>query len=421
MLRSFNRHFNETVFRGPDTEGAPGGDADVGGNDQDIVDTTDEGGDADVDDGSEPAEPDRKLTVREQLKKSIAEVSGEEPPAKAKRDKTTGRFGKAAKEAAPADGAPAPAPEPAPVVDTTPAPESLPKEARAAWDKAPPEIKQAFIKREQDMAAGVEQLKQKYTLIDQAIAPHTDALRQMNATPGEAVNRMFLWFKALAGKPEDAFPALAQSMGVDWNKITSKGQAPADGAAPTDPAQGGAPAIPEEVKNYVGQLQQQLQQLTQYVQHVDGRFGSVEQNLNTQNEARTRENLSIWSQGKPYFENVRQDMAKMIETGIVPLKADGQVDLDTAYERAIYFNPEVRAKVLAEQQQANQQVQQKTEQAATTAQQTQVNRARKASVSLPASTTPGAANGGIATKKKSGEKLSVRESLKAAMAELRDQ
>lgn len=411
MLRSFNKHFNETVFRGPDNEGTGGGTDDI-----EVLDSgTDDGAVEDAGDvDAEPA-PQEKLTVREQLKKSIAEVSGEEPPAKPKREKGTGRFERKAQEAAPIDGTQPATTES--VADAIPAPASLPKEARAAWDKAPTEIKQAFLKREQDMQAGVEQLQQRYNLIDQAIAPHQDALRQMNATPGEAVNRMFLWFKALAGKPADAFPALAQSMGVDWKSlISSQGSDPTQ----TDPTQTGVPEIPENVKNYVGQLQQQLQQLTQYVQQVDGRFGSVEQNINTQNEARTRENLSIWSQNKPYFEDVRVDMAKMIETGIVPLKQDGQVDLDTAYERAIYFNPEVRAKVLAEQQQANQQVQQKTEQAATTATQAQVSRARKASVSLPASTTPGQA-GSPLSKKKPGEKLSVRDSLKAAMAELRDQ
>ena len=111
-------------------------------------------------------------------------------------------------------------------------------------------------------------------------------------------------------------------------------------------------------------------------------------------------------------------MAKLIETGVVPLK-DGQVDLDTAYERAIYFNPEVRAKVLAEQQQANQAAQQVSKDAATAAQQTQVSRARKASVSLPASTTPGAANGAV--KPKPGQKLSVRDSLKQAVSQLREQ
>lgn len=410
------RNFNESIYRAPDNEGGGGADVedtlDTGGSDD--TGGVDDGGAEPSDEGSEGGKP---LSVREEIKKAMAGAAADADGKKPVRDKS-GRFGD--RQAAPKEGD-QPAPAPAPVASATPAPESLPKEAKAEWDKTPPAVQAAFVKREQDMAAGVEQLKQRYTLIDQAIAPHNDALRQMNATPADAVNRMFLWFKALAGKPADAFPALAQSMGVDWKTLIG-GQQQQPGAPEPAANTAGAPEIPEPVKAYVGQLEQRLQQLTTYVQQVDGRFGNVEQNINTQNQARTEENLNLWSKDKTYFDEVRIDMAKLIETGVVPLK-NGQVDLDTAYERAIYFNPEVRAKVLAEQQQANVQVQQQSRQAATTAQQTQVNKSRKAGVSLPASTTPGSTNGSLggAAKKKPGEKLSVRDSLKAAVAQLRDQ
>jgi hypothetical protein len=415
MLNSLTRHFNETVFRGPDNEG--------GGGDGETV-TNDLGGDAGGADDSgggvadgEVGQGDEKLTVREQLKKAIAETS--EPPAKSKKEKS-GRFGDRpvpGQTAAKADDTAPLAPPPAPAAISAPA--SLPKEAAAEWEKTPPAIQAAFVKREQDMEKGVAELKQRYNLIDQAIAPHNDALRQMNATPADAVNRMFLWFKALAGRPAESFPALAQSMGIDWKRLTSPQAAPADQAAAQGTGSGTAPEIPDPVRQYVGSLESQVRQLSDVVQQIYGRFGNVEQNLNSQNMARTQENLNFWSKDKPHFNDVRMDMAKLIETGVIPLK-DGQVDLDTAYERAIYFNPEVRVKVLAEQQQANQAVQQKSQDAATTAQQTQVTKARKAGVSLPASTTPGAANGEF-TRKKPGEKLSVRDSLKASIAQLRDQ
>ena len=409
MLSSLTRHFNDTVFRGPDTEGGGGDDIQT---DADLGDSGGgDGGDiSGGDDSGESGESARPLTVREELKKAIAETS--EPAPKAKKEKTS-RVGdnQRGKEAAPV----APA---APATNAVPAPESLPKEVKAEWDKTPPAIQAAFVKREADMAKGVEELKSRYSLIDQAIAPHNDALRQMNATPGEAVNRMFLWFKALAGSPQQAFPELAKSMGIDWTRlITPQGQAQ---EAAQGTGSGTPPEIPEPVKAYVGTLENQVKQLTQYVQQIGNRFGSVEQNLNTQNEARTKENLNIWSTGKTYFEDVRQDMARLIETGIVPLK-DGQVDLDTAYERAIYLNPEVRAKVLAEQQQANQQVQQTAAAATTAAQQTQVNKARKASVSLPSSSPGNTSIGNGAMKKKPGERTPVRESLKQAIATLRDQ
>lgn len=423
LLRSFS-HFNNSVFRGPDDEGGSAAPVD---------DVTDVGGtdDAGTDDGdgapaeSEPSEP---LTVREQIKKSMAEVNadGQPPAEKPKRDKKTGRFGtpKDAAAAPPADGQ-APA---APPADDVAPPASLTPEAKAAWANAPKEIKEAFVKREADMQRGVDELKQRYTQIDQALAPHTDALRQMNATPGQAVDRMFLWFKALAGTPASSFPALAQSMGVDWTKLIAatqqnaqggeqQQQPPADGA----PADGAAPEIPAGVREYIGRLEQQIQALGQGMQQVGGRFQSMEEQVQQQNMARTTENLNIWSKDKPHFESVRTQMAELLQSGIIPLKPDGQVDLDKAYEHAIYFNPEVRAKVIAEQQQANQQVQQETAQAATTAQQVQVDKARKASVSIPSRGPPGTNQPVRVAAKKPGQKLSVRDSLKAAVAELRDQ
>lgn len=412
LLRSISRHLNDTVFRGPDDEGGSGagGGAD---NDLDVTDG-DVGG---SDDGGDPpdAEPQEPLTVREQIKKSIAETS-EPAPEKAPKNKRTGRFEKAAQETASADPA-----AQTPPADDTPAPASLSPEAKAAWQNAPKEIKDAFIKREADMQKGVDELKQRYALIDQAIAPHTDALRQMNATPQEAVNRMFMWFKALGGTPKEAFPALAQSMGLDWNQLVGS-TAPQQQQDPAAAAPAEGTDIPEPVKQYIGKLEQQLQTLGGMVQQVGGRFQSFEEQAQAQNMARTTENLNQWAKDKPHFESVRTEMAAMLQSGMIPLLPNGQVDLDTAYERAIYFNPEVRTKVLAEQQQANQQVQQQTEQAATTANQQQVEKARKASVSIPSRNTPGANNaapgGG---KKKPAQKMSVRDSLKAAMAELRDQ
>jgi hypothetical protein len=417
MLRTFTRYLNETVFRGPDNEGGAGeNDLDVGGSD--IGGSGDVTGDADISE----AEP---LTVREQIKRSIEETSEPEKPKKAAKDKT-GRFGDRNREAAPAgkDGAPVPEAPPVPAIA---APDSLPKEVKAEWDKTPPAIQQAFVKREQDMAKGVEELKSRYNLIDQAIAPHNDALRQMNATPADAVNRMFLWFKALAGSPAVAFPELAKNMGIDWNRMIAattrpQGQPGQQGQPqPTVDSNGNpvAPEIPEPVKQYVGKLETQLGQLVQYVQQLGGQINPLQQEMNNQNQARINENLNIWSKDKPYFQEVRQAMGRLIETGVVPLK-DGQVDLDTAYERAIYFIPEVRAKVLAEQQQANNQVQQDTNAAATTARQAQADKSRKAAVSLPAR-APGNGQPIAAARKKPGEKLSVRDSLKASIEQLRDQ
>lgn len=423
LLRSIGRHFNDTVFRGPDDEGGTGASDDtvndVGGADSD-------GGGSDDGGDSVEASSQEPLTVREQIKRSMEEVANEQSGNTTK-DPKTGRFQKRGKAQEAAPPAPAAQQQQTPPADDIPAPASLAPEAKAAWANAPKEIKEAFVKREADMQKGVDELKQRYALIDQAIAPHTDALRQMNATPQEAVNRMFMWFKALGGTPNEAFPALAQSMGLDWNKVvaatTGQQQPSAQQAQQGQPDPAAQPdEIPEAVKNYIGKLEQQLQNLGGMVQQVGGRFQTLEEAAQAQNLARTTENLNQWAKDKPHYESVRVDMAQLLQSGMIPLLPNGQVDLDTAYERAIYFNPEVRAKVLAEQQQATEKAQQDAEQAATAANQQQVEKARKASVSISSRNPPGAGNAAPgANKGKPARGLSVRESLKAAVAELRDQ
>src|ERR1700744_6475803 len=125
MLKSF-AHFNETVFRGPDDECGSGGDGgiepDVGGG---------EGLEPDGGSGGEP-EPKEPLTVREQIKRSIAETS-EQPEAKPKRDAKTGRFGDRAPKAGQEPAAAAPEAKPAAPAVAPPA--SLPKEVAAEWEK----------------------------------------------------------------------------------------------------------------------------------------------------------------------------------------------------------------------------------------------------------------------------------------------
>lgn len=421
----FGRHFNDSVFRGPDNEGGAG-DTEVLDNDTGDV-AAGETADTEVDEG----ESDKPLTVREQLKKSIAEVNGEQAPEKKPKDKK-GRFGDRQAKEAPTAAAP-PAAEVPVAATALAAPAAFSKEAKEAWDKVPPELQgalhQAIAKREQDMQAGVDQLKQRYAQIDQVLEPHQDALRQMNATPAQAVDRMFLWFKALAGTPVKSIPALVKSLGYDWGKVTAAiaqdmgQQAPAPGQTPasTEVVSGDqVPAIPEPVKNYMDQLEQQVRQLTEVVQQIDGRFGGLEGNIAQQNYTKTQENLNIWSQGKDYFEEVRQDMAKLLQGGMIPLKPDGTVDLDTAYERAIYYNPEVRTKVLAKQQQADTEVQKQAEVAATTAQSQQVSKARRAAVSIPPNNAPSDRTP-VGGTKKPRQRLSVRDSIREAITQVRDQ
>jgi len=147
-----------------------------------------------------------------------------------------------------------------------------------------------------------------------------------------------------------------------------------------------------------------------FAQELTGLKGTFQQ----QSEAKTNEILANWSKDKPHFESVRGLMAQLIQSGAVPLK-DGQVDLDGAYDMALYANPEIRAQVLAAQEAERVKQLKAKQEAAKKAQELEVAKARKAGVGLGggAPGEPGAAPGG-----KKGKGKSVRESIMEAREQL---
>lgn len=299
---------------------------------------------------------------------------------------------------------------------TTTAPDAFTKEAKAEWAKVPPVVQAAILKREQDMAKGVEELKGKYTELDKAIQPHIEAIRRHGQTPAQAVGQLFAWFQALGANPVVAFPALAKSYGFDFTKIAQaqggqqaqgqQGQAQTQGQAQGQPD---TSSIPEPVKNYITGLENKISEL---VNAVSQKFGSLENNFQQQAQEKTNETLAIWSKDKPYFEEVRKLMAHFIGSGAVPLK-DGKIDLDGAYDMALYAMPEVRAKVLASQKEVEQKAAQAKVAAEKAAQDAAAKKARNAAVSVGGG-SPGAANAQSGQRQRAKGK-SVRESLQEAI------
>ncbi len=170
-------------------------------------------------DAGEGEQPAPKPTVRQQLESSVKDIT-------AKTDKAAAAAAKGKKKAPVSRARQAAAEEAEEGAEVEEAvegeeqagadqaqqlapPDGFSKEAKVEWTKTPPTVQAAILKREKDMAAGVNDLKTRYSEFDKAIAPYMDSIRQMNATPGEAVNRLFLWMGAIAKNPQVAFPALA--------------------------------------------------------------------------------------------------------------------------------------------------------------------------------------------------------------------
>jgi hypothetical protein len=301
-------------------------------------------------------------------------------------------------------------------------PEGWAKEAKAEWSNLPPQVQAAVAKRETDMAKGVEDLKGKYADIDRALQPRMELLRRHGKAPAEAIHNLFSWFEALSVNPAGTFPALANSFKFDLRTIPglipqpASGPAPAPQAAPQatgQPAAEGQPAgeVSPAIQQYLDNMKQELAALKG---DFTNQLGQLSNSFQQQSQAKTEEILASWSKDKPYFEDVRKMMAHLIASQAIPPLQNGAADLDKAYDMALWALPEIRQKVLAEQQKAAQDAAKAKRAAEQKAQQEQADKARKAQAGSITGSAPGAP--GLPAKPKKGK--TVAESIRDAMNEL---
>lgn len=299
----------------------------------------------------------------------------------------------------------APAAEPA-----VAAPEAWSREAKAEWAKLPAAVQAAVSKREADTTKGVKELKGKYGQIDQALEPYLETIKRHGRSPGEAIAQLFAWFASLSTQPQQAFPALAKSFGYDLKQFVE----PAQGEAkPPEEEETTAPAVPKELQAYFDAQNRQIEALKA---EQAQRIAQFEAQLQTANVQKAKETLNVWAKDKPHFEQAKAVMAELIGRGMVPLLEDGQVDLDAAYDRALYYDPVLREQILQEKQQKAEVERKKKEDAERKAQQDKAEKARKAALSLG----PNAPGTNTGSTNRANRGKSVRESLRQAFEEARE-
>lgn len=203
----------------------------------------------------------------------------------------------------------------------------LRKEEAEAFAKADPAVQQAFIRRSEEMHRGFEQFRGKAQFgeaMERAIAPYAGILQQYGVGADVAVQRLFGAEVALRnGTPEQKVQMLTQiarDYGIDLGQ-----------------AQEVAAQMPQPNPE-VYELRSQLTQMQQWIaQQNQAREWQERESLNSEITKFASDPAHT------HFEEVRNEMAGLLQAGLAP-------DLKTAYEMAIYANPAVRARVLAEQQ-----------------------------------------------------------------------
>jgi hypothetical protein len=232
-----------------------------------------------------------------------------------------------------------------------PRPSSWKKDYEEDWGKLDPRIQDYIQQREADYAKGVSTYKNQWD----SAAPILESLRQFQPLLQQYGVAPQQWITQLGnahaqlvtGSPQQKmaiFQQLANDYGVNLND--AGGQMGYDPYAPI------------------------LQKLNQ----IENQWGSFQAQQEAMEQTQLRSEIDSFKADKPYFEEVRETMAGLLQNGM----AD---DLQSAYDKAIRLNDDVFQKVNAEQAQKSE-----------AARQEKVAQA-KAKVLSPKSTTPTASSG----------------------------
>jgi hypothetical protein len=293
-----------------------------------------------------PAEPQSRAdTIREALAKDPSNRGKSSQPRE--QGKFASKF--------PTDQSQAPNTPEKPRVDM---PKSLRLELKDHWEKAPPELQQAFAQRDADYEKGITGYKTRDAearAITEQFAPYEWILRNEGSTPAQAIAPLLQTAALLrTGTPAQKSQAVAH--------MIQQFQIPLDQIS----AHFGGNA-PVQQDSHYNELAQQVQQLTQHI---------TQQQYQAQKSNENRA-LSVIQQfaGDPanmHFEAVSDRMLQLLQAPQVlgdTSQMSEREKLQLAYDTAIRLDPQIAQTLYAQQQQ----------QATATA---QVQRARTAAVSV---------------------------------------
>lgn len=193
-------------------------------------------------------------------------------------------------------------------------PRTWSKETHEIWNKLTPEAQAQIERREEQIHKGIEQYREHSGLgkeLNEVLHPYMPIITAQGLTPAKAVHSLLNAHYRLTQGPVEQRQAAYQQLGVSMGLVKPEGQAPMD------------PALQE--------LQRQVQSLTSSL---------TEKQQRDFKEAETRVSAQVteFAAASPYFDEVAEDMMPFLHAGM---------ELNAAYDKAIWANPVTRAKETA--------------------------------------------------------------------------
>jgi hypothetical protein len=213
------------------------------------------------------------------------------------------------------------------------APRTWRKDAADAFPNLPPMIQQEILKREQDIFRGIEQYKthaQVGQVFDDALKSFVPLFQRYNLNPADAAKRALTAHFNLTLSSPATKVEIAKSLLSDYGISLDSLGVSAEGAT-------GQPAMSPLHAQEIEHLRAQLSQVSETTAAMQRRH--LEQ-IHAQIKGDVEKFAS--DPANLYFNELTEDMEQLIRSGAA-------TDLPSAYEKAIWLNPVVRAKEIARQ------------------------------------------------------------------------
>lgn len=280
------------------------------------------------------------------------DTSPDQPEPSASRD-DKGRFAKSATPPVPGAAPKAAGEGPAagtesptvPAAAPVRAPQSWRSDAKAHWDKLPPEVRNEVVRREVAIARAMQEVapvRQFHEQFSNTLRPYEGFLRSQNAQPLQAIDNLFRTALMLNTAPPPVRMEMIAKMiqtyvGTDRGTLEAFDEV-AGRVFSGQPVNHGPPPPRDPRVDQLAQIiQQERAERTQreFEQHLD----SVEE----------------WGSQREFFQQVRHSMADLME---VKRRQGLKLGLDAAYSLACRLDPKVaqviQRRVAAQRANANQ-------------------------------------------------------------------
>lgn len=219
-----------------------------------------------------------------------------------------------------------------PILKEDKAPQSWSPAAREKWSQIPDDLRKEIIRREEAAAVGVRQLNERFApavKFVESLGPILQEARDSGVDPTGYISSVMQTERALRTADTkgkfNVLLSLADQYGVPLREIinASVGQEVLQkGVQPGQPQM----TLPPE-------LVRELEESRRWRQEQEG--------------SRVQSEIASFSNGKEFFEDVRGQMADLLQSGVA-------ANLDDAYDKACWADPNIR-KVLIERERQGQQ------------------------------------------------------------------